>query len=594
VSDPERSAPERRALIVGAGVSGLSCALRLTETGWDVRILSRERSPGTTSDVAAAVWYPYRVGLTADVLRWGRETFDHFLSLALEAPEAGVTMVEGIEPLREAPTGPPDWAHGLPGFRAAAADELPAWATAGWRMQVPVIEMPTYLAWLEDRLADRGVAIDCGHIEDLDAALADAPLVVNTTGLGAAALTGDRDLHPVRGQIVRVAPGLADRFVQDGESGPADGSRPTYIIPRRDCTVLGGTADVGATDLTPDPAISADIHARCAALVPALVNATTLSVAVGLRPARSTVRLEAEPRDQGAIVHNYGHGGAGVTLSWGCAGEVLALAERHLAERAALASADNRALVRERFGANAASYGTSTVHAKGWSLQRLVELTRPQATWRVLDVATGGGHTALAFAPHVARVEATDITPEMLEVGRSLAVDRGLDNVTFAPADAMNLPYEDLSFDLVTCRIAPHHFPDVGAFVAESARVLVPGGLLAVVDNIVPEDRRAADFVNDFERRRDPGHAACLSSTTWASHFAAAGLELLEAEAVAKTIHFDPWVDRQDLDDATRRALGAMLEEAPPSAADFLRPRRERGDRVFDLREGIFVARKAG
>jgi D-amino-acid oxidase len=327
VSDPKRSATERRALIVGAGVSGLSCAQRLAEAGWDVRVLSRERSPDTTSDVAAAVWYPYRVGLTAAVKRWGRETFDHFLALAQDTPAAGVTMVEGIEPLREGPSEPPDWANGLPGFRAAEADELPTWATAGWRMLVPVIEMPTYLAWLEDRLAQRDIPIEHGHIEDLDAALADTPLVVNTTGLGAAALTGDTDLHPVRGQIVRVEPGLAARFVQDAGSGPADGSRPTYIIPRRDCTVLGGTADVGATGLTPDPAISADIRARCAALVPALDDATTLSVAVGLRPARSTVRLEAEPRDQGLIVHNYGHGGAGVTLSWGCAGEVVALAD---------------------------------------------------------------------------------------------------------------------------------------------------------------------------------------------------------------------------------------------------------------------------
>ena len=140
-------------------------------------------------------------------------------------------------------------------------------------------------------------------------------------------------------------------------------------------------------------------------------------------------------------------------------------------------------LVQQKFGAAAADYATSTVHAKGESLARLVELVGPQRHWRVLDVATGAGHTALALAPHVARVVASDITDEMLAEAAMLAAQRGLANVETVHADAAALPFADQSFDLVTCRLAAHHFPDPAAFIAESWRVLKPGGIFALVDN---------------------------------------------------------------------------------------------------------------
>ncbi|MCA9917809.1 MAG: methyltransferase domain-containing protein, partial [Anaerolineales bacterium] len=123
--------------------------------------------------------------------------------------------------------------------------------------------------------------------------------------------------------------------------------------------------------------------------------------------------------------------------------------------------------VQQQFGANAAAYATSTVHAKGYSLARLVEITQPQPDWQVLDVATAAGHTAFVFAPHVAHVIASDLTPEMLTVAAGLATEKGLSNVSFEPADAEALPYQDATFDLVTCRIAPHHFPDIQQFITE-------------------------------------------------------------------------------------------------------------------------------
>src|SRR3954467_4376319 len=172
-----------------------------------------------------------------------------------------------------------------------------------------------------------------------------------------------------------------------------------------------------------------------------------------------------------------------------------------------------KSLVQSQFGANAERYAVSRVHAEGESLSRLVEVVQPHADWEAIDIATGPGHTALAFAPKVKHVIASDVTPEMLQVARGLAAKRGLTNVSFAEMPAEKLPVPDASFDLVTCRTAPHHFADVRAFVAEVARVLRPGGVFGLVDNIAPEDSEAAAPYNEFEKLRDPSHGRCLSES---------------------------------------------------------------------------------
>ena len=144
----------------------------------------------------------------------------------------------------------------------------------------------------------------------------------------------------------------------------------------------------------------------------------------------------------------------------------------------------SKTMIKEQFGANARAYISSQSHARGASLARLVELVQPQVDWRALDVATGAGHTAFTFAPHVKAVHATDITPQMLAVTTEQAQMRGLSNIVVEHADAEALPYETGTFDLVTCRIAPHHFGDVPLFVREAARVLRTGGIFALVDNM--------------------------------------------------------------------------------------------------------------
>jgi SAM-dependent methyltransferase len=263
-----------------------------------------------------------------------------------------------------------------------------------------------------------------------------------------------------------------------------------------------------------------------------------------------------------------------------------------------------KTLVQQQFGAHAAAYATSPVHAKGASLGRLVELAAPQSHWLALDIATGAGHTAAAFAPHVAHVIASDITPEMLEEARKLAAARGLANMQVAVADAEALPFADAHFDLVTCRIAPHHFPDVAQFVREVQRVLKPGGTFALVDNISPdavstpgfpegELADAAAAYNAFEKLRDPSHGRCLGLAEWTGVIAAAGLGVRHGEILPKAMEFAPWAARMDADAAKVARLHAMLEEGAPALKAFLKPRLEGGTLWFNLDEAVIIARKA-
>lgn len=247
----------------------------------------------------------------------------------------------------------------------------------------------------------------------------------------------------------------------------------------------------------------------------------------------------------------------------------------------------DRTTVQEQFGANAAHYVTSRPHAKGASLQRLLELVPPQAEWQVLDIASATGHTAFAFAPHVAHVWSTDITDEMLKIAAEQAVERGFENVTVEYADAESLPYEDGRFDLVTCRIAPHHFPNIEAFIRESARVLKPDGRFAVVDNVVPVGL-GGDYVNAFEKFRDPSHGRCLALEEWLAGFTAAGLEIIHYETLDKQIQFESWAKRHDAD--MQRYLKAMLIGAPKEAAEFFQPQRINNETTFRLQEGIFIS----
>lgn len=253
---------------------------------------------------------------------------------------------------------------------------------------------------------------------------------------------------------------------------------------------------------------------------------------------------------------------------------------------------DQNKLVQQRFGPNAAAYASSRNHAQGESLQRLIALMQPQANWQTLDVATGAGHTALAFAPLVREAVASDITPQMLSQAEKLAGERGISNLITKIADAERLPFEDASFDAVTCRIAPHHFNDVQQFVNECARVLKAGGLLGIADNIAPEDDAGAKYIDDYEKLRDPSHVRCLKPSEWKACFANAGLSLLHEDRVAKQIGFEEWCGHQKTPADVMAQLRDVLLNAPDGAKAHLKPAFVDGVLNFSMVEGVFVCKK--
>ena len=234
---------------------------------------------------------------------------------------------------------------------------------------------------------------------------------------------------------------------------------------------------------------------------------------------------------------------------------------------------DSKSLSQERFSRFAQGYVTSQTHAKGEELDRLVEIAQPQPDWFVLDVATGGGHTALKFAPLVAQVVATDITPKMLVVAQEFLTSRNVKNVTFELADAENLSFEAGAFDLVTCRIAPHHFTDCFRFVQEGTRVLKPDGLLLVQDHTSSEDEQCARYVNEFQKLRDPSHNQSYSESAWIAMFQEAGLKVEHTEQITKRHEFLPWAERQGCTPEVIQQLISMVEEAPSTVVEWIQPR---------------------
>ncbi|MEV4131278.1 FAD-dependent oxidoreductase [Dactylosporangium sp. NPDC049742] len=304
--------------VLGAGIIGLTCAVRLQEHGHTVTVVTADEPGRTVSSLAAAVWYPTRTDADPRVLSWAGRTFDELTAQAARG-------VPGVVPrptrmILRRPHVTPWWAPAVPDFAEGPGE---------WRFTVPSVEMPVYLRSLLDRFGTAGGRLLRHRVErlaDVPRLVAGARVVVNATGLAARDLADDPAVHPARGQIVGVAnPGLVTS-VRD-EEHPAG---MTYVHPRSRDVVLGGTFQSGEWDTAVDPATTAAILARCTELVPELAGAPVLWQAAGLRPARhGGARVEADPVGLPGgvrLVHAYGHGGAGVTLSWGCADDVVTLA----------------------------------------------------------------------------------------------------------------------------------------------------------------------------------------------------------------------------------------------------------------------------
>lgn len=293
-------------LVVGAGVVGLTCAVRLLEAGHRVDVLARDLPLESTSAVAAALWYPFLALPQDKVTAWSARSYQMFAELASDE-KSGVSMLPGTEVHRRV-TADPWWSAAVPGL---SRERVFGWADA-WSFAAPVIDMPDYLRWLSARVAALG-----GTVTRMNLSVLPQPghVVVNCSGIGARLLGADDCVRPVRGQVVYL-----EQWGLDGWWLHAAG--PTYVVPRGHEVVVGGTDGQGEWSGTPSIETADEILARASELVPEVAQARVLRHKVGLRPARPEVRVERV----GDVVHCYGHGGAGVTLSWGCADEVVALA----------------------------------------------------------------------------------------------------------------------------------------------------------------------------------------------------------------------------------------------------------------------------
>ena len=306
-------------MVIGAGVSGLTTAICLAEQGLQVTVLAAEPPLATTSAAAGALWGAHLVGRDDRVARWADVTLARFLDM-LDDPATGVRLIPGISAFRSPRPEPPAWLASADGQRPRPAAALPAGYAAGWEVTAPVVDMPAYLRYLLDRLPRAGAEVRDGcTFGSLSEVIerSRAGIIVNCAGIGAHQLVPDPAVTPVRGQVVVVAnPGISDFFVGSGDD-PDDLS---YVFPHRDTVVLGGTQQPDDWALEPDRAIAERIVRRCVAIEPRLAGADIIAHRVGLRPVRPSVRLETEDLRGGRrLLHNYGHGGAGITLSWGCA-----------------------------------------------------------------------------------------------------------------------------------------------------------------------------------------------------------------------------------------------------------------------------------
>jgi D-amino-acid oxidase len=310
---------KRTAAIIGAGVSGLTCGVALAERGFQTAIFAKEAGQQTTSGAAAAIWFPYDVQPAERVIPWALETYKALVPLSRD-PLTGVSMIELRQFSHADETQIPSWAIAL-GAQAVIPSEVETSCkfSSGFAITVPLMDTTIYLDFLANRFVAAGGSITVNaRLERLEDVPAEFDLVINCAGIGARELADDTDLESHRGQVAIVPKidNLSCAIV-------CDDAPLMYAIPRVSDCVFGGTNEI-SDDVDVDSGTTARILAECSRLLK-IGKPNVLAERVGLRPfRRSGVRLECNRlRDGRIVIHNYGHGGAGFTLSWGCAEETL-------------------------------------------------------------------------------------------------------------------------------------------------------------------------------------------------------------------------------------------------------------------------------
>jgi ubiquinone/menaquinone biosynthesis C-methylase UbiE len=229
---------------------------------------------------------------------------------------------------------------------------------------------------------------------------------------------------------------------------------------------------------------------------------------------------------------------------------------------------DPKKSVQYQFGRSAQDYVESASHKSGKDLEILVRMAELTGKEKALDVATGGGHTANALAPLSKEVVALDLTQQMLEAAERFITTNGNHNVSFIQGDAENMPFDEATFDVVTCRKAPHHFPDIKAFVSEAARLLKPGGLFLLDDNVAPENEEWDAFYNKVEKWRDPSHYRAHKKTEWLKLIEECGFEVEQTVGLHKTFVFDSWFDRMKLPQEEKVKLAEFIMNSSKAIHD--------------------------
>lgn len=305
-------------LVLGAGVSGLSTGILLLKAGYKITIWAKDLPPNTTSN-KAAVWYPYLCFPKDKAIAWGRYTFDYFQKKFISSPKSGC-IIRTVTEIFDKSQPEPWWKNMHPGqIERPSKKELPKGYIDGYRIETIVIDTTIYMNFLIETFEQLGGHIIQKEIKNIREALQESNLVINCTGLGSKELFEDDDIYPVRGQMVKVKPTGFDQVIADGQ-GP---NSLALVIPRVNDIMLGGTAQVNNWNMKIDPKDTEEILRKIHLIAPQLKDIQIISESVGLRPARNPIRLEAEKFGDKTVVHNYGHGGSGFTLSWGCAQDVV-------------------------------------------------------------------------------------------------------------------------------------------------------------------------------------------------------------------------------------------------------------------------------
>ncbi len=307
-------------IVIGSGVIGLSAALNLQSAGYQTRILTRDLPQSTASMAAGALWSA--TDLDGDLRAWAEVSLRRFLPLT-EVAGSGVTLQRFREVYAE-PMPTPWYQDQIPFCKRIDERDLPRGVRGGYLIDAPIIAPPIYLDYLQSQFESAGGTVETRALQSLDEVAEEATVIVNCSGVGARDLAGDESVYPIRGQTMLVAaPQIREGFMYSGDV--------INIFPRADGVLLGGIKKAHDWDQTIDPAIAAAFLEKCARVEPSLAEPKILRQFSGLRPGRHEVRLEVEKLSPDCrVIHNYGHAAIGYTLSWGCAEDVLALAQELL------------------------------------------------------------------------------------------------------------------------------------------------------------------------------------------------------------------------------------------------------------------------